>query len=40
MTKSPDTLMTDIRLISEERHDTVQAVRALVRARLVVPGRA
>lgn len=34
--KSPDTLVADIRLISEERHDTVQAVRALVR-RLVSP---
>ena len=29
-TKSPDTLLADIRLISEERHDTVQTVRALV----------
>lgn len=34
--KSPDTLVADIRLISEERHDTVQAVRALVR-QLVSP---
>lgn len=33
---SPEALLADIRLISEERHDTVQAVRALVR-RLFLP---
>lgn len=29
--KSVDTLLEDIRLVSEERHATVQAVRGLVR---------
>lgn len=30
-TKSVDALVEDIRLLSEERHETVQAVRALVK---------
>lgn len=34
--KSPDVLLADIRLISEERHSTVQAVRALAQ-RLFSP---
>jgi hypothetical protein len=34
--KSPDTLLADIRLISEERHSTVQAVRSLAQ-RLFSP---